>query len=390
MVSAKGDKDELGTGRESLLVDGVDLSEALRRLRRVASEIARGEYTSDIMGLTVSPYHKLVRELAEAMGMLMVKVEAREFELKLRNENLEKTVAERTRELAEFNDELEQRVEEQTERILRYRGLEGYLPRQLVEIILARGDEFSITNERVKLTVFFSDIKGFTQLSDSVEPEELTGLLNEYLTEMSAIAFEHGGTIDKFIGDGMMVFFGAPRVEGGDAEDHRTTEQRNALACVRMAIAMRERMRYLREKWSREGVEYPLDIRIGINTGYCTVGNFGSPQKMDYTAVGREVNLASRIEGLAPPREILVSHPTWGLVRREIECEFHKEVSDIKGFQRPLKLYRVMEERDAAATAASASQLLSDANIPTNIDKLSQDEREQLRRLLKALLARLG
>jgi class 3 adenylate cyclase len=391
MGSADGTSDENRPGRASLLVDGVDLSDALRRLREVANEVARGEYSADIMGLTVEPYHKLVRELAEAMGMLMVKVEAREFELKLKNEGLEKTVAERTRELADLNRDLERRVEEQTERILRYRGMEGYLPPQLVELVLDRGDDFEITNERLKLTVFFSDIQGFTKLSDSIEPEELTSLLNAYLTEMSEIALDHGGTIDKFIGDGMMVFFGAPRLDDESERGPSAIDRANAVACVKMAIAMRERMAELRDEWSMKGVEYPLDIRIGVNSGYCTVGNFGSPKKLDYTAIGREVNLASRIEGLAPMREILVSHATWGLVREEIECEFHDEVSDIKGFQRPVRVYRVLEARapDAIAVSREAARLKSDLKLALKMEGLADDERDRLRRRLEQLLSKL-
>ena len=320
-----------------------DLTTGLLRLKSIANEIARGEYSSDIMELTLEPNPKLVRELAEAMGLMMVKVETREFELKLKNEGLERIVAERTRELADLNANLEQRVKEQAERIVRYSELEGYLPAQLVELILARDDEFSLAHCRTKLTVFFSDIRGFTSLSDSIEPEELATLLNEYLTEMSEIALAHGGTIDKFIGDGIMVFFGAPRL----AMEHTSVEQQaidqqDAIACVRMAIAMRERMRKFHSEWSEQGVEFPLEIRMGINTGYCTVGNFGSPKKLDYTAIGREVNLASRIEGLAPPREILVSHTTYSLIRNHIDCEFHEKVCNVKGFQRPVQVYRVL------------------------------------------------
>jgi len=344
MESTGGNQGSSGTdGIDPFVNADNDLTTGLLRLKSIANEIAHGEYSSDIMELTLEPNPKLVRELAEAMGLMMVKVETREFELKLKNEGLERIVAERTRELADLNANLEQRVKEHAERIVRYSELEGYLPAQLVALILAQDDEFSLAHSRTKLTVFFSDIRGFTSLSDSIEPEELATLLNEYLTEMSEIALAHGGTIDKFIGDGIMVFFGAPRLATEHTSvEQQAIEQKDAIACVRMAITMRERMRELHNEWSERGMEFPLEIRIGINTGYCTVGNFGSPKKLDYTAIGREVNLASRIEGLAPPREILVSHTTYNLIRDDIDCEFHEKVNNVKGFQRPIQVYRVL------------------------------------------------
>ena len=165
---------------------------------------------------------------------------------------------------------------------------------------------------RKKLTVFFSDIAGFTETADRMESEDLTRLLNHYLTEMSEIALSYGATIDKYVGDAIVIFFGDPETRG---------VKEDALACVEMAIAMRKRMRELQDVWRASGIEKPLQCRIGINTGYCTVGNFGSEDRMDYTIIGGGVNLASRLEAAATPGEILISYETYANVRHRIHCE---------------------------------------------------------------------
>jgi class 3 adenylate cyclase len=141
--------------------------------------------------------------------------------------------------------------------------------------------------QRKKLTIYFSDIKDFTATTENMSSEDLTYLLNKYFTEMSTIALSHGATIDKFVGDAMLMFFGDPETRG---------VKEDALACVRMAIAMQRRMRDLQSMWREKGYENPFQVRIGINTGFCNVGNFGSDARMDYTVIGAEVNLAARPE----------------------------------------------------------------------------------------------
>jgi PAS domain S-box-containing protein len=144
--------------------------------------------------------------------------------------------------------------------------------RQVYDSIFAGRTEVRVESYRKMLTVFFSDIQGFTALTDMLEAEALSDLLNEYLSEMSAIATRFGGTVDKFIGDGVMIFFGDPDTRG-HADD--------AIACVEMALAMQKRVRELQVEWHDRGVQQPLHVRIGINTGYCTVGNFGSEERLD-------------------------------------------------------------------------------------------------------------
>jgi adenylate cyclase len=210
-----------------------------------------------------------------------------------------------------------------------------YISPQIWESIFSGSKEVRLETQRKKLIVFFSDIVGFTALSEQMEAESLTDVLNTYLTEMSKVALKHGGTIDKFIGDSVMVFFGDPKSNG---------TKRDALACLAMAIDMRRHMQILRKKWVEQGIKVPLQIRMGINTGYCTVGNFGTESRMDYTIIGQEVNLASRLESSAEAGEILISAETYNLVKDKIMCRLKGDV-EMKGFSQPIATYQVIDFR---------------------------------------------
>lgn len=194
-----------------------------------------------------------------------------------------------------------------------------------------QGRDESLQAERKKITVFFSDIKDFSQLSEEMEAEALTELLNQYLTEMTKIVSHFGGTIDKFMGDGVMVLFGDSNSKG--VKD-------DCLNCLHMAIAMKKRMKSLQQEWWNQGIKRPLQIRMGINTGYCTVGTFGTSSHLDYTVLGTHVNLASRLESAAAPDEILISHETWSLVKDAVLCRDKGEIN-VKGFSAPVKVYEV-------------------------------------------------
>ena len=210
--------------------------------------------------------------------------------------------------------------------------LSKYLSPQVYQSIFSGKQNVKIEAYRKKLTIFFSDIKGFTEITDRLEPEVLSLLLNSYLNEMSKIALKYGGTIDKFIGDAILIFFGDPESKG-DKED--------AKACVLMALEMRERMKYLRKLWEDQGISNPLDIRIGINTGYCNVGNFGSEDRLDYTIIGGEVNLASRLESSAEIGQILISDETYALIKKDIFCE-KKDKINVKGIAHKIQTYQVI------------------------------------------------
>ena len=186
------------------------------------------------------------------------------------------------------------------------------------------------------MTVFFSDIASFTETTDHLESEELTNLLNEYLTEMSTIALDYGATIDKYIGDAIVAFSGNPETKG---------VKQDAQACVLMAIEMQRRMRTLEQQWRDAGVERPFRIRVGISTGFCTVGNFGSKDRMDYTIIGNEVNLAARLESSSELGGILLAHETYSLVKDIVAAEEQEPVS-AKGFAEPVRNYKVVGAYD--------------------------------------------
>src|SRR6185503_5625960 len=209
--------------------------------------------------------------------------------------------------------------------------LSKYLSPQIYHSIFTGAQNVEIASSRKKLTIFFSDVVNFTETTDKLESEDLTNVLNRYLTEMSTIALEYGATIDKYIGDAIMVFFGDPETKG--LKD-------DALACVRMAIAMVRRMRELRSEWQELGAEKPFRLRIGINTGYVTVGNFGSNDRMDYTIIGNAVYLTARLPSQPEIDGVLLGHETYSLLKDEVAAEEQTPIK-VKGFAEPIRCYKV-------------------------------------------------
>lgn len=206
-----------------------------------------------------------------------------------------------------------------------------YIAAQVAEQIRLGNYDAVDRQDRRRLTLFFSDIRGFTEVADRVEPEELSERLNEYFAAMTEIAEKYGGTIDKFMGDAIMIFFGAPVA---------THDRDHALRAVRMAMEMQGCMIHLRRGWEARGALEPLEIRIGINTGVASVGNFGGPGRLDYTAIGRQVNVAARLQVSCEPSKILLAHSTWSLVRDEIPCVSRGEIH-VKGIRDAVKVYEV-------------------------------------------------
>ena len=237
------------------------------------------------------------------------------LEAKRRSEEASKLVAEKNRMLESLSNQLSK-----------------YLSPQVYASIFSGEQSVEIASKRKKLTVFFSDIADFTGTTDSLESEELTNLLNHYLTEMSKIAHDHGATIDKYVGDAIIAFFGDPESKG---------VKEDATSCVNMAVAMQRRMRELQSEWLDKGLEKPFRLRIGINTGFCTVGNFGSADRMDYTIIGNEVNLAARLESLTEVGGILMAHETHSLVKDTVLAEEQDAIS-AKGFAKPVRTYSVV------------------------------------------------
>lgn len=195
------------------------------------------------------------------------------------------------------------------------------------------GKEVRVTAQEKALTLFFSDMQGFSEMSEQLTPEQLTGVINSYLTEMSEIVFRFGGTLDKVIGDSLMVFFGDPDSRG---------RVNDATACVCMALAMREAMQTLRARWKSEGIKKPPCLRMGIHSGTCKVGNFGTDNRLEYTALGTAVNLASHLESSANANEIVISQQTKNLVEHLVYCVKRDPVK-VKGFSTSMPAFSAVE-----------------------------------------------
>ena len=259
-------------------------------------------------------------------------------------------------------------------------NLAKYLSPQVWQTIFSGKRTVSLGTQRKKLTVFFSDIKGFTELSEELEAEALTDVLNTYLNEMSKIVLKYGGTIDKFIGDSVMVFFGDPTTQGS---------KKDAIAAVSMAIAMRKHMKVLRQQWRAQGIDKPLEIRMGINTGYCTVGNFGADTRMDYTIIGREVNLASRLESAAEAGEILMSNETYSLTKDVVMARDKGQIN-VKGFSRPIQIFQVVDfRRDLGATSSYIEHELPGFSMYLDTNNIQNYDKERVIGALKEAAERL-
>jgi class 3 adenylate cyclase/HAMP domain-containing protein len=259
--------------------------------------------------------------------------------------------------------------------------LAKFLSPQVYDSIFTGKQEVKIASRRKKLTVFFSDIAGFTETTERLESEDLTQLLNHYLTEMSAIANAYGATIDKYVGDAIVIFFGDPETRG---------IKEDAFACVEMAIAMRKKMHELQDVWRASGTEKPLQCRIGINTGYCTVGNFGSEDRMDYTIIGGGVNLASRLEAAATPGEILISYETYANVRDRIHCEERGNIS-VKGIAYPVATYQVVDTYEKlGAERRFIHEEGTHLKLDLDLDAMSADDRGRVAAVLREALNRLS
>jgi class 3 adenylate cyclase len=255
-----------------------------------------------------------------------------------------------------------------------------YLSPQIYKSIFSGQKDVAITTERKKLTIFFSDIENFTGTTERLQPEDLTALLNEYLTEMSAIALEHGATVDKFVGDAILGFFGDPETKGV-AEDAR--------ACVRMALDMQRRLGELNAAWRQRGVEQPFRARIGINSGYCNVGNFGSDDRMAYTIIGAEANLAARLQSIAEPGGVVLSYETYALVRDLVRAHPLPAIH-MKGISREVVPYAVDGLlREVGQRPQVISEHAKGLDLFVDLDVIDERGAERARRRLEELLAAL-
>ncbi|MBT8219860.1 MAG: hypothetical protein KJP00_08545 [Bacteroidia bacterium] len=252
--------------------------------------------------------------------------------------------------------------------------LSKYLSPQVYNQIFLGKKDVRLESYRKTLTVFFSDIVGFTTLTDSMESESISALLNSYFDEMSRIAIKHGGTIDKFMGDSIMIFFGDPESKG---------EREDALACVRMSLEMNQRLSALRKRWDSEGISKSIGIRMGMHTGESTVGNFGSENRLDYTVIGSQVNLAKKIESLASSEEILISEATYNLVKDDVVCQPFN-AHDKSEIPSNIKVYRVLGFSGQTDTENKSLSIETQGfSLSMDSDKI---DRNQLLQVLKSTM----
>jgi len=234
-------------------------------------------------------------------------------------------------ELAEWNRTLEQRVEVQVAQLERLERLKRFFSPQLAEMIVSGDAEDPLKSHRREITVVFLDLRGFTSFAETSEPEEVMGVLREYHAEMGALILEHEGTLERFTGDGMMIFFNDP-VPVPDAPAR----------AVRMAVAMRGRVDELLVKWKKRG--YDLDFGVGVAQGYATIGAIGFEGRLDYGAIGTVTNLAARLCGEAKPGQILISQRVYGAVDDSVEVEELGGLT-LKGFSKSVPAFNVLRLR---------------------------------------------
>jgi len=257
------------------------------------------------------------------------------------------------------------------------RKLSKYLAPQIYDSIFSGNKDVKVETQRKTLSIFFSDIQAFTELTDFLEPESLTYLLNDYLNEMSEIALRYGGTIDKFMGDAILIFFGDPETKG---------VKEDALSCVLMALEMRERMKVLRKRWIGECCDKELFIRMGISTGYCTVGNFGSENRLEYTIIGGQVNLANRLQAHANPDQILISQKTYSQVKNEIFCEKKVEIK-VKGMTYPVQTYQVINAKgDLQFKKEGITDEAEKALVSIDFKIMNKEEKQRLVNALRTTI----
>jgi len=231
-------------------------------------------------------------------------------------------------ELAEWNRTLEQRVEAQVAQLERLARLKRFFSPQLAEMIVSGDAEDPLKSHRREIAVVFLDLRGFTSFAETSEPEEVMGVLREYHAEMGRLILEHEGTLERFTGDGMMIFFNDP-VPVPDAPGR----------ALRMAVAMRQRVDELLVRWRKRG--YDLDFGVGIAQGYATIGAIGFEGRRDYGAIGTVTNLAARLCGEANSGQILIPKRMLAAVEDLVEVEPVGELG-LKGFHRPVPAYNVL------------------------------------------------
>jgi len=337
IVTATDGEEALAVVREAqpdlilldVMMPKLDGFEVCRRLRSDAAipfipiimVTAKSEPKDIVAGLEAGGDEYLAKPVDQAALVARVKS-------MLRIKSLHDTVQGLAEERAEWNRTLERRVAEQVGQIEQLGRLKRFFSPQLAELIVAGGADDPLKTHRREVTVVFLDLRGFTAFAETAEPEEVMGVLREYHAEMGRLILEHEGTLERFTGDGMMIFFNDPVPVPDPAE-----------RAIRMALTMRDRVHHLATGWRKRG--HDLALGVGIAQGYATIGAIGFEGRWDYGAIGTVTNLAARLCGEAKGGQILVSSRVAGILEEMLDLE---EVGTLtlKGFVRPVPTFNAL------------------------------------------------
>jgi len=318
-----------------IMMPKVDGIEVCRRLKAdpafpftpIIMVTARADTKDIVAGLEAGGDEYLTKPVDQ--GALVARVKSM-LRIKALHDTVQEQAAQleaQSAQLSEWNRTLEQRVREQVAQLERLGRLKRFFSPQLAELIVGGGAEDPLKTHRREVTVVFLDLRGFTAFAEMSEPEEVMGVLRDYHAEMGKLILEHEGTLERFTGDGMMIFFNDPVFVPNPAE-----------RALRMAVAMRDRVRELTAVWRKQ--EYDLNLGVGISQGYATIGAIGFEGRWDYGAIGSVTNLAARLCGEAKPDQILLPQRVLGSVEDLVEVEFVGELT-LKGFHRPVPAFNV-------------------------------------------------
>jgi class 3 adenylate cyclase len=344
ILTARDGEEALATARETrpdlilldIMMPKLDGIEVCRRLKAdrslpfmpIVMVTARADSKDIVAGLEAGGDEYLTKPVDQAALVARVKSMLR---IKALHDTVQEQAARleaQAAQLAVWNQTLEQRVREQLAELERVSRLKRFLSPQLADLIISSGDEKLLESHRREITVVFCDLRGFTAFAETAEPEEVMAVLREYHAAMGTLIFRFEGTLERFAGDGLMVFFNDP-VPCPDP----------AARAVRMAVAMRERAGELAAMWRKRG--HQLDFGVGIAQGYATLGKIGFEGRFDYGAIGSVVNLASRLCDGAKGGQTLLSQRVYAAVEELVEAEPVGEVA-LKGFHRPEAVFNVL------------------------------------------------
>lgn len=253
------------------------------------------------------------------------------------------------------------------------KNLSRFVPQTVVKALMQDGQDDVVRLKRQEITVFFSDIVSFTSLTERLEPEQLATIMSDYFTEMSSICDKWGGTLDQFIGDAILIFFGAPETTG-------TTNDANQ--AIGMALEMNEALAQLRQRWAQQGLNLEFQVRMGLSTGFSHVGNFGASDRLHYTALGNVVNEAARIQELGKAGQILLSQDTYAHIQERFDCTEYDKLT-LKGYSHELVLYELsLQQKDWQSQLINHQQ----TGFHMHLDPSSiKDKDEAIAHLQKAL-----